>query len=256
MGVMRARPPSRSFATCSLAAVLIGGCAAPRHTALAPPPPTLSAAIPGTLWHTVQPGETLWSIGQRYGVSHQEIMRQNRLSDPAQVPVGQVLVIPKPAMPYVKIPLYANPQWTHIVVHHSATTVGNAKLIDRAHRKRGFSRGMGYHVLINNGTAGRADGQIEIGSRWLRQQDGAHCNAGGMNHHGIGICLVGDFTSRKPSPAQLASLVAVIEQLRAYYRIPKSRVIRHLDVIGKATACPGDAFPWAEVKARLSDHLP
>jgi hypothetical protein len=129
---------------------------------------------------------------------------------------------------------------------------GNAKIIDRSHRRKGFKNGLGYHFVIDNGTSGRGDGQIEVGPRWLRQQEGAHCNAGGMNQHGIGICLIGDFTHRGPSQAQLSSLVALVEQLRGFYRVPPQRIVRHRDVPGKNTACPGNRFPWKIFKTQLA----
>jgi len=184
-------------------------------------------------------------------VPYREIMRANGLADPRELAAGRVLVIPRPEAARAKIPLSPNPRWTHIVVHHSAMPIGNAKRIDRAHRKQGFTKGLGYHFVIDNGTANRRDGEIEVGSRWLRQQEGAHCNAGGMNQHGIGICLVGDFTRRPPSPAQIDALAYLVQQLRAYYRIPVSRVVRHRDVPGKNTACPGARFPWRAFIARL-----
>jgi len=178
-------------------------------------------------------------------------MRANGLTDPTQLAAGRILVIPPPQAVKIRIPLYPNPRWTHLVIHHSAMARGNARLIDRAHRRQGFTHGLGYHFVIDNGTASRRDGQIEVGPRWLRQQRGAHCNAGGMNQHGIGICLVGDFTNRPPSSAQMASLVYLVRQLRAYYRIPTSRILRHRDVPGKSTACPGDQFPWRTFLSRL-----
>ena len=139
-------------------------------------------------------------------------MRANHLSDPTQVPIGRLLVIPRPFVPSLRVPLFSNPRWTYIVIHHSGTRSGNARLFDRIHRKRGFSNGLGYHFLIDNGTLGRQDGQIEIGPRWMGQKEGAHCNAGGMNQSGIGICLVGDFTHQYPSQAQMDSLVVLVRQ--------------------------------------------
>jgi len=204
------------------------------------------------LTHTVAPHDTLWSIGKRYGVSYRELMRANGLTDPSRLALGMTLVIPHRVAPTLKIPLRPNPQWTHIVIHHSATARGNARTLDRIHRKRGFANGLGYHFVIDNGTVGRSDGYIEIGRRWVRQEHGAHCDAGGMNQHGIGICLVGDFTHGPPSPSQIRSLVALVNALRAYYRIPRHRIIRHRDVPGKQTACPGNRFPWAEFKRRLA----
>ncbi|GAB4522309.1 MAG: hypothetical protein Kow0047_32970 [Anaerolineae bacterium] len=52
----------------------------------------LPAAQMGT--HTVKPGETLSSIAQRYGVTVEEIVRVNGLSNPNAIYVGQELKIP------------------------------------------------------------------------------------------------------------------------------------------------------------------
>lgn len=239
----------------------------------APPSSLVSPAAPISrvgLYHIVAPGETLYSLGRRYGVPYRAIMRASGLTSTAlnagqrlliPTPEGMELAQPAPAsgaarLPSIRVPLYSNTRWTHIVVHHTATTLGNAKTLDRAHRRRGFSNGLGYHFLIDNGTSGRRDGQIEVGPRWVRQAKGAHCNAGGMNDHGIGISLVGNFMTHEPSAAQVASLEALIVKLQAYYRIPDSRVIRHKDVAGKSTACPGRLFPWSRVRSRLRQLAP
>jgi len=222
------------------------------------PSAATATEIPGNFTHRVGPNETLWSIGKRYGVPYQQIMRANGLVDASQLSMGRVLVIPGPQVqapgPLPRIPLSPNGRWHYIVIHHSATPTGNARVFDRSHRRRGFTQGLGYHFLIDNGSAGRRDGQIEIGARWTRQQVGAHCNAGGMNYHGIGICLVGDFTRRQPTSAQMDSLVALVDELRRYYRIPPDHIIRHRDVSGKRTACPGNDFPWAELRRRLAQR--
>jgi LysM repeat protein len=232
------------------------GCASQRPALVAPLPPSPTAP-PGVRTHVVARGDTLWSLGRRYGMPYQEIMRANGLTSAQQLVAGRRLIIPQaPALPRIEVPLVPNPQWTHIVIHHTATPTGNASIFNRAHRRRGFSNGLGYHFLIDNGTSGRRDGQIEVGPRWLRQEKGAHCNAGGMNQHGIGISLVGDFTHRPPSPSQLEALAALISRLQAYYRIPSHRVIRHRDVVGKTTACPGAAFPWSRLKQRLAASPP
>lgn len=203
------------------------------------------------LTRRVQPHDTLWSLSRMYGVPYQEIMRLNGLTDPAALPVGRLLVIPRPVVPLTTVPLIPNTRWTHIVIHHSATEQGDAALIDRSHRRRGFDS-LGYHFVIDNGTQGQRDGEVEIGPRWVRQRRGAHCNAGGMNEHGIGICLIGDFTRGGPSPEQVEALAQLVNQLQTFYRIPRHRVIRHCDVPGKRTACPGEAFPWAQFVGRLS----
>ncbi len=44
--------------------------------------------------HIVQPGETLYGISRRYGVSIQEILAVNNIPNPNRIEVGQVIVIP------------------------------------------------------------------------------------------------------------------------------------------------------------------
>jgi LysM repeat protein len=57
--------------------------------------PTASTSqTDGTVWHTVQPGETLSSIATSYGTTWQVIANANNLSNPNQIYVGQKLEIP------------------------------------------------------------------------------------------------------------------------------------------------------------------
>lgn len=51
------------------------------------------AAAGGSIVHVVRQGETLWAIGARYGVSVQQLIRLNELSDPDRLVIGQRLVI-------------------------------------------------------------------------------------------------------------------------------------------------------------------
>ena len=69
---------------------------------------------------------------------------------------------------------------------------------------------MAYHFVVDNGTADRRDGQVETGYRWARQLPGGHCHQDYMNNHGIGVCLVGDFTRHGPTMKQMASLVSLV----------------------------------------------
>lgn len=52
----------------------------------------------GDIQHTVQPGENLFRIAQQYGVTVQAIAAANNLSDPNNLRVGQVLIIPRAAI--------------------------------------------------------------------------------------------------------------------------------------------------------------
>jgi len=143
-----------------------------------------------------------------------------------------------------------SPRWTTIVIHHSATDRGSASVFDRDHRGRGWDE-LGYHFVIGNGR-GSGDGQIEVGGRWNLQKHGAHCkNSDNYYHeHGIGICLVGDFTKNRPSPRQMASLQQLVSFLTNKCNIRAERVTTHGAVTGK-TACPGRHFPLQNIRRTL-----
>ncbi len=143
-------------------------------------------------------------------------------------------------------------KWKYIIIHHSATEVGSAALFDRLHKKRGWD-GVGYHFVIDNGTKGKREGEIEITYRWRDQINGAHCRASRMNSKGIGICLVGNFSEGHVSEAQLLSLIHLVRQLQAQYKIPRSRVIGHGRVHGANTECPGSHFPWKAFYSNILD---
>ena len=51
-------------------------------------------AVTGAITHIVAKGETLYSIGKKYNVSHLTIQAINGISDPKSLSVGQKLIIP------------------------------------------------------------------------------------------------------------------------------------------------------------------
>jgi len=212
------------------------------------------SGLPRDVMHEVGPLETVWRIGKMYQVSPEIIMETNHLSDPSKLAVGQKLLIPnaRPLRPV--IPLYPTKKWTHIVIHHTATETGSALTINQIHHNRNFWNGLGYHFLIDNGSVGKINGQIETGPRWIKQMDGAHCNANGMNQHGIGISLVGNFSKTKVEQEQIESLVYLVDTLRKYYKIPMNNIVRHRDVPGKSTECPGNYFPWELFRQKLQSR--
>jgi N-acetylmuramoyl-L-alanine amidase len=132
-------------------------------------------------------------------------------------------------------------EWKYIVIHHSASEKGNAAVFDAEHRARGWQC-LGYDFVIDNGNGG-PDGRVEVGPRWPQQIQGAHTGktpGNAYNEVGIGICLVGDFTSHMPTAGQLASLQKLTLFLCRRYGISPSNVIGHRDAPGAHTECPGD----------------
>jgi N-acetylmuramoyl-L-alanine amidase len=146
--------------------------------------------------------------------------------------------------------------WQFIVIHHSATRTGNADILDGAHRARGMINGLAYHFVIDNGTDGKPDGLIETGPRWIKQMHGGHCRQAYINEHGIGICLVGNFSRDEPTEKQLDSLVLLVRGLQEQFKIPDDHILGHGEVIGEFSECPGREFPWEKFRKRLHEKTP
>ncbi len=205
-----------------------------------------------TIIHEVGPLETVWRLSRMYGVPAQEIYAANRMRQGDPLRIGQKLVIPNTKTLRHVIPLYPGDHWKYIIIHHTATDIGNAILVNRSHHDRGFWHGLGYHFLIDNGTLGKGDGQIEVSPRWIKQQEGAHCKASGMNSKSIGVALVGNFNDALPTSKQMDSLAYLLKTLMQQYRIAPSQVMGHRDVDGASTDCPGKRFPWSNLRQCLS----
>ena len=211
-----------------------------------------SGIIRSDVWHEVGPGETVWRISKMYDVSEDDVVMANSLRDRNKLEKGQKLLIPDAAPLRVVIPMPKSRKWKYIIVHHSATDVGNALRFDYVHSNNRRWKGLGYHFVIDNGTYGKKDGQIEISPRWLHKENGAHCKAGGMNYKGIGICLVGNFSEDKVSDGQMKSLIFLVKELKKHYRIPNSKILGHGQVKGASTECPGKKFPWRDFWRNLN----
>ncbi|HEY4481831.1 MAG TPA: peptidoglycan recognition family protein [Candidatus Brocadiaceae bacterium] len=164
--------------------------------------------------------------------------------------------VPPPKPPRLQLPKIAaelerldTRYWRYIVIHHSASNADNAASMDKYHREvRGWENGLGYHFVIGNGSSS-GDGQIEIGSRWIHQINGAHAGNDEYNQYGIGICLVGNFEDSYPTEAQVRSLIELVHYLQQRCNIPFENIIMHRHV--KHTACPGKNFPYYELLAHL-----
>jgi len=151
-------------------------------------------------------------------------------------------------------PSYLEKNWTAIIIHHSATDNGNARIFDRWHRQGNHWDSIGYDFVIGNGT-NSGDGQVEVTARWHQQKTGAHCGGtpgNWANKDGIGICLVGNFDKYRPTSRQMHSLVRLVRFLKERYRIPASRIYGHGSTPGAhKTNCPGRKFSMSELKSML-----
>ncbi|MBD3369876.1 hypothetical protein GF402_05875 [Candidatus Fermentibacteria bacterium] len=121
-----------------------------------------------------------------------------------------------------------------IVVHHSATVSGNVALFRVLHRVVFGWDDVGYHFVIGNGTYSR-DGELEEG----RPLEAVGAHARGHNDRSVGVCLVGDFNSSRPSTLQLETGKGLLGDLMRRFSLGKGRVIPHKEVEGCKTECPG-----------------
>ena len=134
--------------------------------------------------------------------------------------------------------LTARKSTKRVIIHHSAGA-GTAASFHRQHVGQGWA-GLGYHFVV------LPDGTIERGRP--EHTVGAHAGPSG-NGDSLGVVLVGNFETGKPTPEQMDSLVWLLTvYVPGKYggRLPEQG---HKDVM--ATACPGKNFPWAELRRRL-----
>jgi N-acetylmuramoyl-L-alanine amidase len=123
-----------------------------------------------------------------------------------------------------------------IVYHHTVEIDKTPEQIDELHKKRGWT-GIGYHFYI------RKDGTIYRG----RPETAIGAHAPGVNDRALGIALEGNFNIEYLTSKQKDSLIALSKYLMKKYNITDLK--RHKDV--KNTECPGNNFPFEEIKAAL-----
>ena len=138
---------------------------------------------------------------------------------------------------------------THVIIHCSDSTWGNAHIIDQWHRERGFSM-IGYHwVILNPYETYRElkddrgnpanDGRVEQGRP--EEAIGSHCL--GYNSHSIGICLVG--SNGHFTPAQMTAARKLVMSICRRYGIPIENVLGHCET----PQCGGKTCPTLDMKA-------
>lgn len=133
-------------------------------------------------------------------------------------------------------------KWRNIVLH--ASTDPRGKILS------------GCHFVLDMREAD-ADPKILSTPRWKDQTDGRHVFVRGVNWNdsSIGLCLVGDFSRRGPSPRQMKTLLALTRKIQRRFGIPRDNVYLAAD-IGQAETSPGPAFPREKLDAQLIRAVP
>lgn len=134
-------------------------------------------------------------------------------------------------------------RWEQIVVHHSGQNVGDAQSIGHLHQALGYG-GLAYHFVIGNGE-GASDGVIQVGYRWMRQQESVYAP------RRIAICLVGNGDQVPPTDAQMKQLVRLVTALQIRLDIDAEDVRLHADLADVTS--PGVHFPRDRFAAALPE---
>jgi LysM repeat protein len=211
--------------------------------------------------HVVKKGETLFGLSRKYDVSVSVIAEANDLTTKTKLKIGQKLNIPNATSDKPRLDASLKKtldrtsikrgRWKNIVIHHSATPVGNVKGMDEYHRKvRHMENGLAYHFVIGNGR-GMPDGRIAAGERWSKQLPGGHLASEALNRVSLGVCLVGNFQKSSPTAAQIESLAALTNYLLSRCRLSTSSVETHQQINTVYTECPGRKFPVSKLKKLL-----
>lgn len=221
---------------------------------------TTLCARAATQTYVVKPGDSVYTIARKFGVSTKALADRNGLSHNQHIYPGQRLAIPgasvaskskKPTVAPLPDAVRRSIQnakvrsgrWQYIVIHHSAVDVGDVASMERYHRDvRHMENGLAYHFVIGNGN-GMGDGEIGVGRRWSEQLDGGHLASESMNQRALGICLVGNFDERLPSRRQMESLQSLVKALMTRCRLSASAVKSHQEINIVKTRCPGSRFP-------------
>jgi hypothetical protein len=147
--------------------------------------------------------------------------------------------------------------FTHVVVHHSdlVPPPGPAGILAYHLEHAGFAD-IGYHfVVAEDGTIYEGRDLRYMGAHagvsWEQRRGGARKDP---DHGAIGVVLDGYFGDRAPPDPQLRAAVALVEDLRRRFGIPRRHVIGHREVArelvtarglslrSSPTVCPGDAM--------------
>ena len=148
-----------------------------------------------------------------------------------------------------------------LIIHHSESKNGSVKLFRRIHISDNGWSDIGYHAVIGNG-CGMKDGEINPGRDLCYK--GAHCK--NQNYDSLGVCVVGSFMEKVPSPEQYTALIRLLTEWCFMFNLdPEGKdekgfiIAAHRDY--RPTDCPGDKFyemlPQIriDVKRKLKEQL-
>ena len=138
--------------------------------------------------------------------------------------------------------------YTHIVIHHSLTKDSETvswNAIRRYHMDIKGWRDIGYNFGIE-----LIKDHYEILFGRMLGERGAHCIQEEMNRFGIGICMIGNFDTRRPDGGQWSLAQKLCKAMMKLYSIPVENVKGHTELY-PAKTCPGRMFDMHQFRDDL-----
>ena len=149
--------------------------------------------------------------------------------------------------------LWKEKRWRYIVIHHTASDIGNMDYYRRLHIKDKGWPDIAYHFVINNGSFNTTMGQIEESNLWKEKTLNYSTKVSYINYFGIAVVLVGNFDLHGVSPLQWESLVNLSATLAEEYNIPPERIVGHREIW--ETACPGKYLDMVRLREDVGKIL-
>lgn len=168
-------------------------------------------------------------------------------------PLGAAVATPAALSP--SVPLREG-VWKYIIIYESGDLAGSAasladgRVIGGSDRSPNLRPKVNFHFVIDNARSRRgvADGEIETGSAWMNQEEGAPVAGwrdvspytplpyyNSSKNGSIGICMVGDLNREPTSDQQNKKLVQLVQYLRSNLNLSNDCVYFQWEFGGKAT---------------------
>jgi len=119
-------------------------------------------------------------------------------------------------------------------IHHSLTKTGTPEAFANFHVGTNKWPGIAYTFVIQK------DGTIY----WCNDLEAISYHVGDSNRHALGICLIGDFRTQQPTPAQIDAAYRLLEYLQGILPNMK-QILGHQEYPGYAWKnCPAFSMDW------------
>lgn len=129
----------------------------------------------------------------------------------------------------------------NIVIHHTGNNQNKIRPHENWHVYNKDWPALGYHFFINYFGHIYLVNSIDYVTNHVRNN----------NTSSIGICLVGDFRNKKPTPYQMEAINILLHILSIY--LPMLNVCGHKDL--SPSECPGHLIEMVKIKCKYADNF-